>query len=371
MATDIAIRTVAILGAGNGGCAAAADLTLRGYTVRLHSRSEERLQPLREKGGIEARGVQEGFVPLEHLTTNVKEAIDGADLIMLVAPAAAREYYAQALAPLLTPDRPVFLNPGGTCGGLHFVHELRKAGYQSDVQTCETVTLTYVARKEGPATVGIYGYAKRRRCAAFPGRHAERLLSIVRPIYPEIIPASSVLETAFSNVNTIFHPPGMLMNAGWIEATEGDFRFYNEGITESVGRVVNAVDQERIAVARALGVPTMTFLELWHQAGLTTDEALASGSISRACHESGPNRTIKSPPSLDHRYIHEDVGYGLVPMAALGRLAGVTTPTIDGLIHLASIATGIPYQETGLTLEKMGLTGRNPSDLAPFLYQGH
>ena len=52
----MAVKTVAILGAGHGGCAAAADLTRRGFAVRLHARNAERLAPLRERGGIEARG---------------------------------------------------------------------------------------------------------------------------------------------------------------------------------------------------------------------------------------------------------------------------------------------------------------------------
>ena len=115
-----AIRSVAILGAGHGGCAAAADLGSRGYAVRLHARNAVRLEPLRERGGFEARGVLEGFVPIPTLTTDVAEAIEGADLIMLVVPSVAHEHYAKALAPLLTPDRPVFLNPGHTGGGLHF-----------------------------------------------------------------------------------------------------------------------------------------------------------------------------------------------------------------------------------------------------------
>ena len=102
---------VAILGAGHGGCAAAADLTSRGHHVRLHARSEERLKPLLERGGIEARGIVEGFVSLDSLTTDIKEAISGTDVVMLVVPSTAHEYYANLLAPILTPNIPVFLNP--------------------------------------------------------------------------------------------------------------------------------------------------------------------------------------------------------------------------------------------------------------------
>ena len=365
------VQTVAILGAGNGGCAAAADLTRRGYDIRLQGRSEERLRSLRETGGIETSGIQQGFIPLEHLTTNVEEAIEGADLIMLVVPSGAHEHYAHQLAPLLTPDRLVFLNPGHTCGGLHFVNELRRAGYKDEVQTCETVTLTYICRMEGPATVGIYSYVRQLKFAAFPGKDSEMAFSLLRPLYPEIVPASNVLEAALSNMNAVFHPPGMLMNAGWIEDTGGEFLFYRQGITEAVAGVVASVDEERMAIAQALGVPSRSFLESFHEAGLTTDEALASGSISRACQESEPNKTIKSPPSLDHRYIHEDVGYGLVPMAELGKLVGVATPTIDALVRVAEAATGIPYRQAGLTLEKMGLLSKDSRNLDHFLYEGH
>lgn len=364
------VRSVAILGAGHGGCAAAADLTRRGCEVRVHARNPERLRPLRERGGVEARGVIEGFVPLSCLTADVAEAVRGADLIMLVVPSVAHEFYARALAPVLEAARPVFLNPGHTGGGLHFVRELRRAGYQGEVRTCEAVSLTYICRLEAPARVGIYSRQRNLGLAAFPGRHAEQLCALLQPLYPEITPASSVLETGLSNMNAVFHPPGMLMNAGWIESTGGDFLFYGQGITEAVGRVVSAVDQERLAIAKALGVPATPFLDRFFRAGLTTAEARASGSVARACRESEPNRTIKSPPSLDHRYVNEDVGYGLVPMVALGRLAQVATPTIDALIRVAAVATGIRYDEVGLTLEKMGLAGLCPGDLAQFLWEG-
>ncbi len=46
---------------------------------------------------------------------------DGADLVMLVVPSVAHEYYARALAPLIDGSVPIFINPGHTGGGLHFL----------------------------------------------------------------------------------------------------------------------------------------------------------------------------------------------------------------------------------------------------------
>ena len=150
------------------------------------------------------------------------------------------------------------------------------------------------------------------------------------------------------------------------------FPLYFEGIREmpAVGRVTAAVDAERIAVAKALGIPAVPFIDVFYEAGLTTEAARNSGDISRACRESEPNKTIKSPSSLDHRYVHEDVGYGLVPIAALGKLAGVPTPTIDALVQMASLAVGVDYRRDGLTLEKLGIAGKSPAELLKFVEDG-
>lgn len=364
------VRQVAVLGAGHGGCAAAADLTLRGFRVHLHARAEARLAPLRARGGIEARGVRQGLATPALMTTDLAEAIAGADLIMLVVPSVAHADYAAALAPLLDGRVPVLLNPGHTGGGLHFLNALRHSGYRGALPLCETVSLTYICRMEGPDAVGIYSEARQLRFAALPATRNRELFALVAPLYPGIVAASTVLESALGNVNAVFHPPGMIMNAGWIEATGGDFLFYREGITRAVARVTEAVDRERLAVAAALDVPAIPFLQTFFEFGSTTRDAYESGDIARACRESAPNATIRSPRSLDDRYIHEDVGTGLVPMAALGRLAGVATPTMDALTHLAGLALGIDYAKAGLTLDRLGIAGLSPAALRRFVEEG-
>src|SRR5262249_61131667 len=128
------------------GCAAASDLTKRGYSVRLHARNPERLAPLRAQGGIAARGIVQGLLPIDLLTSDVAQAVRGADLVMLVVPGVAHAYYARSLAPLIDDATPIFINPGHTGGGLHFLHELRNAGYRGALRSCETVSLTYVTR---------------------------------------------------------------------------------------------------------------------------------------------------------------------------------------------------------------------------------
>jgi len=218
--------------------------------------------------------------------------------------------------------------------------------------------------------VEIYRRTTNLRCAAFPGQYTESLVNEIQQVFPNVVPAENVLETGFSNINAIMHPAGMLGNLGWIEKTGGDFYYYRDGITPAIAAWIEAIDRERLGIVKCLGLKPLRFIDIFYSAGLTSDEARASGSVYRAISESEPNRTIKAPSTPDHRYIKEDVGYGLVPMADIARLLGVKTPVIDSLITLASVASRTDYRREGLTLEKMGLAGARPEDLPKILREG-
>jgi opine dehydrogenase len=367
----MSIHKIAVLGAGNGGCAAAADLTLRGYEIRLFSRSESTLSPLGKRGGIElVENGSEKFAAPYLVSPHLPPVVRGVDLIIIAAPAIAHVYLVQNLAGYVTDGQRILLNPGHTGGSLHFAHLLRRAGCHSKIKLCETVTLTYICRMPQPARVEIYRRTTNLRCAAFPGRDTGELVREIQEVFPNIVPGENVLETGFSNINAIMHPAGMLGNAGWIEKTGGDFCYYREGITPAIAAWIEEIDKERLEIVKRLGLKPVRFVDIFYQAGLTSEAARASGSAYRAISESEPNRTIKSPATLDHRYIKEDVGYGLVPMAEIGRLLGVKTPVIDALITLASTISRIDYRTEGLTLEKMGLAGTRPEDLPMVLREG-
>ena len=111
-------------------------------------------------------------------------------------------------------------------------------------------------------------------------------------------------------------------------------------------------------------------LEMSRNMGLISESDLEKGNISDAWRGSEMLASIRSPKTLDDRYIHEDVGYGLVPISVLGSLYGVPTPTIGAIIHMASLALGVQFSEQGLTLERMGLRDVKPSDLRRFLWEG-
>jgi opine dehydrogenase len=363
------IREIAIIGAGHGGCAAAADLSLRGFSARLYGRSASTIGPIKERGGIELTGaLGDHFAPIAMITNDAGEAIRGADLVVIMGPTHAHGAIAETIAPHLANDQLLLAAPGHTV--LLIPNALRARGC-SVRAFCDTATLPYIARKIAPAAVRIMQAARYLVFAVFPARRSAELAERVRAVYPSIQPGSNLLETVFPYTNAIHHPPAILCNAGRVEATGGDYYHYYDGISPAIGRLIDALDRERLAVAGALGVHALPFVEQFYRNGYTTAAARDSGLAYEAFHQSPPDRWIKAPASLDYRFLNEDVPYGLVLLSELGRLAEVGTPTIDHVIELACIATGKDFRALGLTLERLGLGGRDRAGAFALLDHGY
>ncbi len=346
------IKHIAIFGAGGGGTSAAAHLSTLGFDIRLYSQDIEALRPLQDIGGINYTApFGDGFVEIGLITNDAEAAMDDAELVMIVSPAHLHEKWVCAAAPHLTEDQVLFISPGHTL--LLIPHVLRENGIKHPV-FCETATLPYLCRRIEPQKCRISRVSDFMVFGGFPGRETQRLYDLVKTVYPAVQPFSNVLETVFPYGNAIHHPPAVLCNAGRIEATGGEFRHYYDGITPSVGQLIDAVDEERVAVAKALGAQTMPFVELFWRMGYTTDNARASGLAYEAFHQSEPDKWIMAPTSLDHRYLLEDVPYGHLIYQELGRIAGVPTPTIDHVIHLACVILQRDFRTEGLTLARMG-----------------
>lgn len=362
---------VAILGAGNGGCAAAVELSLKGHEVAIFDLFPNMLTVMKEQGGLKYTGaIGEGFCKLSLISNNLEEVVKDASLIMLNVPGPGHEAYAKVLAPFLKKGDLVLMNPGHTGGALHFLKVLKDLDVPQPVKVCETNTLSYISRIVEPGKVKISSFDKSVLLSVVPGRFLEEAAEQVKQYFPSMIPVENTFITSLSNINAICHPPGMILNTGWLENTGGNFRFYYDGITPAIGKVIDELDRERLAVGKALGVDLMNFSELFYSVGSTSKEAAEANSAYKACQDSEPNKFIKIPDKLDHRYMHEDINSGILPMSYLGKLAGVPTPVINSLVDLACILMGRDYWKEGVDLEKMGLKGMNLEEVKKAIYDG-
>ncbi|GAG89162.1 unnamed protein product, partial [marine sediment metagenome] len=194
--------------------------------------------------------------------------------------------------------------------------------------------------------------------AALPATDNDAVIQSLEDVYTQLVPARNVLEVSFGNINYVLHCPVAVLNAGWIDSTKGNFMFYWEGMTESVCRVMEKVDREKIEVARGIGfslMPAHDYLKHFYQSEKPGIDLHDFVTHSRAHGGRGPD----APKDLHYRYVSEDVPNGLVPISLFGEAVGVPTPAIDSVITLASILNEADYREEGRTLESMGLSGKS------------
>ena len=357
-----------VLGAGNGGKAMAAHLALMGKEVTLYNRTESRIEAIKELGRIRLEsyeGGPHGFGELQLVTSDVAEALEKVDMVMVVVPATAHASIAAKAAPHLRDGQVIILHPGRTGGALEFTKVLHDRNCSADVMIAETGTFIYASRSEGPAEARIFRIKNAVGLAAIPATGTQEVLDKLKDVYPEFVDGKSVLHTGLDNMGAMFHPALTLLNSGRIESTSGDFQFYIDGVTPSTARVLEVLDRERVTVASAVGVRARTALE-WLQ--------MAYNVQGDDIYEAMQNQTgyygITAPKTLKHRYIFEDVPMSLVPIASLAKRYGVSVRGIESIIRLACFIHRTDYWRRGRTLDKLGINQHSVTELKEYVTQG-
>ena len=343
---------ICVLGAGHGGLAMAGHLAINGFKVNLYNRGRKRIRAVIQRKGIKVEGEVKGFGKIELASTNIEDCLKEADVLMVAVPANAHCYIAQTCAPFLKEKHIVILNPGRTGGTLEFYNTLKEQGVKRFPFIAEAQTFIYASRSLGPAHAKIFSVKNSVPLATLPAYWIPGVLKVINRAYPQFIPGDNIFKTSFENIGAIFHPALTILNAGWIEETHGDFEYYVHGASESIAQVLEKLDRERLDVAAALGIKVMSA-----KAWLYTAYSATGKDLREAIYDNPGYRGIRAPERLHHRYVDEDVPMSLVPLASLGDMLGVETPTIKTIIHLASLMRGVDFWEKGRTVEKLGIKG--------------
>lgn len=339
---------IAILGGGNGSYAAAADLAEQGHEVRLWRRDIHALAPLIESPRIvlvDHTGRRE--VAIDCATPDAAEALRGAELVLAPCPAFAQDDLARTIAPHLRSGQVVYLPPG-TFGSWTMAQAVREAGSRAQVAFAETGTLPYLARKHGPTEVAITTRATRLPTGVYPAADSERALTTIARAYPAIEAVEDALSAALMNAGPIIHPPLILMNAGPLQHFER-WDIHAEGTQPAIRSVTDALDAERIAVRERLGYAAPHFPLSDHY----ENDRWMYGNAHDKLVDSGDWRE-----SIDlhrHRYLREDVAYGLAFLVSVADWADVPCPVARGLLSIASALVGEPLDRGPRTLGALGL----------------
>jgi opine dehydrogenase len=354
------------LGSGNGGCAVAFDYAAHGHKVRLFDFEQfpENVKAIQHNGGIYCDGELEGFQPVDSAGHEIGIALNGADIIYAVGPAYSTRPFAEACKPYLKTKQIVIVCPGSCAGSVEFKNNAGLDLRDADIIVAETSTLPYAVRLLEPGKIRIFNKLKGGLfLAALPTQNTNYVLEQVCDVYPMMSAAKNILQTSLQNGNPVIHPAITLMNVALIERTRGNFDFYQEGVTPAVGRLIEAVDRERITIGEKLGVDIIPDPELGVLQGYMTEATYDNGLINAP----GFNG-VKAQSSLDYRYFNEDVGYGLVFLQKLGEQVGVATPVVSAVITIVSVLMNRDYLgESRRTMETLGLSKYTANELEKLL----
>lgn len=343
---------VTVMGSGNGATAAAFEWAHNGHEVSMwdFERFDTNIAAIADRGHIEARAKFEGTAPIAYAGHDLDRALAGAELVLIVGPAYAHEAMGEALRGRTTTDAAYCMLPSACAGAVVLKQALGLDLGDDTYVIGETSTLPYGCRLVEPGVVRITTRVLDGLfVAALPSSRTDLLLARLQQVWPQAEAAKNVLQTTLQNGNPVLHPAIMLCNASRIENTGGDFLFYTDGVTPASARLIETIDNERIALGRAIGVEILPDPEL----------GLRQGYLSEATYLTGYNQgigfaTSQAPKQLDFRYLTEDVPYGLVFTSELARQFDVPTPAIDAVIAMASVILGTDFRAQGKRL---------PSDL--------
>ncbi|KAK2767180.1 nad nadp octopine nopaline dehydrogenase [Colletotrichum kahawae] len=323
------VSRVSIVGAGPAGFALAADLQNNGKSTLLYSHETHlrHANDVMSKGRLTLSGMMEGFSHLR-LTTDMSQAVAFSKILIPTVPS--------------TGQQTIF----GRIEAIEVANIL------------ETNLSPYSCRMDDN-NLPVFGRKKVVFITALRTDMRPGFYEDIQSIFPMKLKwCSSVIEVSLSNVNGVFHPAMMLMNAGRIESTAGDFMLYRDGLTRSVANTMQAIDQVRMEIGRKFGLRLRTAVDVSNECydqGFTDLVDLAQNSP--------PHNRLKAPSDIDNRNISEDVPDLLVSWHGLAEKLGIDASPIAAIIVLAEMATGAEYRKTGRNLRKLHLDGVGRSEL--------
>jgi len=347
------MKRIAVLGGGGTGCTLAADLTVKGCEVALYESADdwENLKEVQKAEAIHVTGqIKNADAQIKLLTDDMREAVNGAELIFIAVVAYRHEAICKELAPLLQ-DGQIVCFSAGYCGSILLRRYLHK---DRDVVIGETQGNLYSCRLVDHATVFCATPYTPKKAAAFPGKDTGKLIDALKDLYP-CSPCKNILEATLNSPNISGHLAGSLLNTCAIERNPG-FRLYMDGLSDGVINCMQEVENEKCAVMEAAGL----------SGDRQTDMAKRLMQYGRFP-ELDDFRSLSGPNSMKHRYISEDASTGQTILISLGKATGVATPCSEALVVLASVINRTDYLKNGRSLESLGLGGMTIDQIYTYL----
>jgi len=342
---------ISILGAGNGGTAVAAELSLRGHEVTLIKTSravhDENFNYLIENDGRVClmEDGKEKWANITHVTRDLSR-LSESKVVIIYIQTNYHEDLIKRIKPYLRDGQILLLNPGYLSTAYVLKHcsdiDLTVVEAQSSFVDCRIIE---------PGRIRIGFRNVRNPLGVYPVRRTGESQRILNKLGFPFTYLPSVIEAGLHNPNLIVHTVGAIMSIPRIEKTKGDYCMYHEVFTPSVWRILEALDKEKMDVMEKLGCERVPYAEACKFRNTLDDSRDAKEVFF--WYAGMPTRA-KGPTEVDSRYISEDVPQGLVLLESLGSKLKVQTPVCTALIDIASAALCRDLRLEGRTVERLG-----------------
>ena len=258
-------RKWAIIGAGNGGQAFAAYLSMKGLDVALYDVCQKSIDEINAKGGIliEGNANTTGFGKVALASTDLEEVVDGAEVILVILPSLYHRDMAVKLSPFLKDGQVVILNPISPLGPIEFKKVLEENSCTAKIILAAAHTLLFACRLRENGDVYVNGQKEEVSISAYPAADNGTVEKITKPYIPEYKFVKNILEVSFINLNFEFHPGPTLLYAAMIEK-HIPFEYYCDYVPSQV-KLIESMDKERLAICKAFHIQTVDATEAYHQ----------------------------------------------------------------------------------------------------------
>lgn len=314
---------IGIAGAGSVAFGTAALLHKHGHIPMLWSPSaggtrELQAAPLTATGAIEAE-----FRPA--LAGSAQQLADENDTLLIALPAYGHKTVMDALAPHIRDSQHVIISSHASLGAVYLMQVLMARGIQVPITAWGTTVVT--GRRQNGTTVQVNTVRSRIDMCTVPEAETGNALALCQRLFGDRFqPRDGLLAISLSNLNPQNHLGIALGNITRME--RGEAWSQGQNVTPKIGRLLEQLDLERLAIAKALGLTVKTIFEHFH---LSFHVPVASISeMNRKMHDQG-NGGI-GPATADSRYVTEDVPYGLQLTTVLGHLTSQPAK-----LHMAGI----------------------------------
>ena len=346
---------IGIAGAGAIAFGSAALLAENGHDPMLWSPSGGGTKELTNGTPLTAEGaVSTELTP--RIADNARQLAEENDCLLIALPAYGHKTVMDALAPHIGQGRHVIISSHASLGAIYLCQLLAERGIAAPVTAWGTTAVT--GRRQSPTRVRVNTVRKLIDLCTVPEDRSGEALGLCQRLFGERFqPREGLLAISLSNLNPQNHMGIALGNMTRME--RGEDWSQGQNVTPNVGRLLEALDAERLAIAVTLGLSVRTIFEHFH---LSFHVPLASISeMNQQMHEEGKGGT--GPATADSRYVTEDVPYGLALTAALGRMADRPALLHEAGIRIFSAMYGRDFMGENALLDAIDLSGHGLDDL--------